>query len=336
MFKSAYFKLTLFYVLIIMIISVSFSVVLYFVSTGELNRGLRRQTSIITEMPREFPPSLSRDDFERIRQETFGSSQHRLLINLININIIVLVLSSVFSYFMAKRTIGPIERSLESQKRFTADASHELRTPLTAIKTEIEVGLRDKNLSASDAKKLLKSNLQEVEKLQTLSGALLKLAQLDDKAKLEKKTINLAEITMQARDNLSKQAKEKAIKFDISAKNLSVAGDKDMLIEALSILFENAIKYSPKHSTVKVIIKKDDHHVKIIIADKGVGIHPDDLPHIFDRFYQADKARTKIDNDGYGLGLSIAKNIIDLHSGQISAQSTPPKGSTFTIELPIS
>jgi len=319
-----------------MIISVSFSVVLYFVSTGELNRGLRRQTSIITEMPREFPPSLSRDDFERIRQETFGSSQHRLLINLININIIVLVLSSVFSYFMAKRTIGPIERSLESQKRFTADASHELRTPLTAIKTEIEVGLRDKNLSASDAKKLLKSNLQEVEKLQTLSGALLKLAQLDDKAKLEKKTINLAEITMQARDNLSKQAKEKAIKFDISAKNLSVAGDKDMLIEALSILFENAIKYSPKHSTVKVIIKKDDHHVKIIIADKGVGIHPDDLPHIFDRFYQADKARTKIDNDGYGLGLSIAKNIIDLHSGQISAQSTPPKGSTFTIELPIS
>lgn len=335
MFKSAYFKLTLFYVLIIMVISVSFSVVLYFVSTGELNRGLRRQTSIITEMPREFPPPLSRDDFERIRQETFGTSQHRLLINLININLIVLILSSVFSYFMAKRTIGPIERSLESQKRFTADASHELRTPLTAIKTEIEVGLRDKNLSASDAKKLLKSNLQEVEKLQTLSGALLKLAQLDDKAKLEKKTINLAEITMQARDNLSKQAKEKAIKFDISAKNLSVAGDKDMLIEALSILFENAIKYSPKHSTVKVIIKKDDHQAKIVIADKGVGIHPEDLPHIFDRFYRADKSRTKSNVDGYGLGLSIVKNIIDLHSGQISAQSTPPKGSTFTIELPI-
>jgi signal transduction histidine kinase len=247
----------------------------------------------------------------------------------------ILILSSVASYFFARWTLRPIEDVMESQSRFTADASHELKTPLTAMKSEIEVSLRDKKLGSSQAKELLLSNLEEIGKLETLSSALLELAKFEGKGKENFKEVSLPDIITSAYEKLERIAQAKDIEFKNDLKELKVSGDKQQLIELFVILLDNAIKYSPDGSEIKIVIKKEMRHLEISIQDQGVGIKKEDLPHIFDRFYRADSSRTKGKTSGYGLGLAIARQIVKLHDGSISAESLVGKGSTFRVKLPL-
>ena len=117
-------------------------------------------------------------------------------------------------------------------------------------------------------------------------------------------------------------------------KNYRIYGNKQSLIELLTILLDNAIKYSNKNRLVILKSKKLDHRILITVSDQGIGIDRENLPHIFDRFYRADKSRSKEKITGYGLGLSIAKRIIDIHNGIIRAESKLGKGSEFTVEIP--
>lgn len=330
-FKTAYLKLTLFYVLIVMTISIIFSVVIYRISSVEIDRGLGNQTRALREMPHSNNPFI--DKLEQIRDTQLEESNNRIKLNLIYFNLLILVLSSVASYFFAKKTLEPIEKAMEAQNRFTADASHELRTPLTAMKTETEVNLRDKNLNLSDAKKLLQSNLEEIDKLEYLSSALLKLAKYDNETKKDFERINLAEVIEFAIEKVDKLANQKSIVISAKLKKVEMLADKPSLIELFVILLDNAIKYSPKGSKVTVETKKTDHHLKVIISDQGIGIKKSDLPYIFNRFYRADISRSKEKVDGYGLGLSITKRIVELHGGTITANSKIGKGSEFTIHL---
>jgi signal transduction histidine kinase len=332
-FTIAYLKLTGFYILIVMIISVAFSIAIYRISSTELGRGLVRQSRFLREMPNndnEFQPP---DDFERIRNEQLNESSHRLEVNLIYFNLLILILASVASYFFARRTLRPIENSMEAQNRFTADASHELRTPLTAIRTEIEVNLRDKKLNLSEAKNLLKSNLEEIGKLETLSGALLKIARYQDGPKGSFEKVSLEEVLVESYEKVQSLAEKESIKFENDFQNLYINGDKEALVELFVVLLDNAIKYSPKRSKVFIDIAKDKHMAKVKIKDKGIGIKASDLPHIFDRFYRADSSRCKEQVQGYGLGLSLAKQIVELHNGKITATSRPGKGSEFVVSF---
>src|SRR4030042_6455251 len=171
MFHSARIKLTLWYLLIIMAISVLFSLIIYRVQSNEPERVLLRQRTLIERggflRPGFGPPELEPEILEEARR--------RLMLNLILINLGVLIISGGAAYFLAGRTLEPIEKALENQKRFVADASHELRTPLTTMKTELEVNLRSKGL-VEEAKKILESNLEEVDKLGYLSDKLLRLS----------------------------------------------------------------------------------------------------------------------------------------------------------------
>jgi signal transduction histidine kinase len=144
--QSAVFKLTMYYLAIIVGLSLGFSLFLYHVSSNELDRGLRRQGYDIS--------SLS-NSFEQFRQDRIDEAHANLIFNLFVFNLFILLAGGVVSYALAQRTLDPIDKAIEAQSRFTADASHELRTPLTAIQTEIEVALRNKNLSTSQAKNLL-------------------------------------------------------------------------------------------------------------------------------------------------------------------------------------
>ncbi|MCX6806768.1 MAG: HAMP domain-containing sensor histidine kinase [Candidatus Berkelbacteria bacterium] len=333
-FKSAYLKLTLFYVLIVMIISISFSLVLYRISSTELGRGLGQQTRFLRELPINDRPSFQIPDFEKIRLEQLEESSNRLRLNLIYFNIFILILSSGISYFLARRTLRPIEEMMDAQNRFTADASHELKTPLTAMRTEIEVSLREKKMSIVEARKLLSSNLEEIGKLESLSGALLKLAKYQEDFKLEFEKVVLTEVITEAYEKVEGLAKEKSIEFKNNFKEIYAKGDKQSLVELFVILLDNAIKYSPKESKISINVEKEKHGAIVKIKDQGIGIKALDLPHIFDRFYRADISRTKEKVDGYGLGLSIAKRIVELHGGTISANSKPGKGSEFIIKLP--
>jgi len=177
-FKSVSIKLTASYLLIVMIISISFSVILYRLSSMEIGRGLSRQGRILEQIPNDRIPEPLQN-LEKIRQEQLVESNNHLKTNLIYFNLIIFILAGAASYYLARRTLKPIEEMVDLQNRFTADASHELRTPLTAMKTEIEVAMRDKNVKLSDTKQLLKSNLEEIGKLEVLSNSLLRLANYD-------------------------------------------------------------------------------------------------------------------------------------------------------------
>lgn len=332
-FEKAYLKLTFFYVAIIMFLSVIFSIAIYNISAEELSTGLNRQTKVLNELPLKVDTMDSKiwPNFEQLRLNQIDESNNRLKINLFYYNLLILFFSSIISYFFAKKTLEPIEEAMSAQDRFTADASHELRTPLAAMRAEIEVNLRDKKLNVDDATKLLRSNLEEIEKLESLSNALLKMASYQQEGNLSFLEVSLAEVLVEAYGKVESLASKKSIEFENELQDISIKGDKPSLVELFVILLDNSIKYSPEKSRIAIKLKSQDGKIIVKIKDNGVGIKATDLPYIFNRFYRADTSRSKEKINGYGLGLSIAKRIVELHKGSILVKSIPNKGSEFII-----
>jgi two-component system, OmpR family, sensor histidine kinase CiaH len=327
--RSAVVQLTLWYLVLIMVLSIGFSLVLYHLSGNEIYHGLRRQGIYLNSrlLPSRF------DNVHDFRQYQLELELGHLRSNLFLFNLAALAFGAAASYALARRTLQPIEEAMNRQSRFTADASHELRTPLTAMQTEIEVALRDPALTKQQAKELLSSNLEEVAKLRTLSDGLLRLAQQDGK-NMTKELVDLEGVVKEACERVARAVKAKGVDLDLKLSKVVVRGDKQSLIELVSILLDNAIKYSPEGGNVFAGVKRIGKQAVITISDEGLGIEASDLPHIFDRFYRADLSRSKTQVEGYGLGLSIAQQIIDLHQGTIEVKSTPGKGSSFIIKLP--
>jgi len=332
MFRSATLKLTLWYLAIVMAISIAFSVVLYRVTTNELNRGLRRE---VVRIDRQFP--IFDDNPLPQPQAEYQEGAHRIWLRLVGFNLVVLAGAGLASYWLARRTLEPIEAAHEQQKRFTADVSHELRTPLTALRMESEVALLNKKGSAPELRKTLESNLEEVGKLETLVNNLLRLTRLEaEEVQQNFTTLSLSAIAGEAVKRVKKVADVQKIKLINEVKDAKLAGDHDSLVQLLVILLDNAIKYSPKGNQVVLSGRAKGEDIAITVSDQGSGIAPEALEHVFDRFYRADAARTKKDDgeEGYGLGLSIAKMIADVHEGTIHLTSQVGKGTTATVILP--
>jgi signal transduction histidine kinase len=315
MFKEARLKLTISYLAIIMMISLSFSGAIYVGINRELSRienfqkvriqGIIRGIPVSTELP----PSPDSD--------AIAEARARIIATLGFINLSILIFSGLGGYFLAGATLDPIKEMMDKQKEFVSDASHELRTPLTSLKTEIEVALRDKNLGLNQAKRMLKSNLEEVDKIHKLSNYLLKLNRYEKDGKASFSKVDLKEVVLTACKNFK-------YKFDLSLQKAIVSGNSDSLTEMVTVLLDNAIKYG-NGKKVEVRTKKNGI---LEVEDHGFGITKEDLPHIFNRFYRSDKSRG---TEGYGLGLSIAKSIADLHNAAIEVKSKPGKGSVFTV-----
>lgn len=310
----------------------SFSVAMYNVISSELERVGRVQRFRVERgmFYGSTPVTLVLD------ADLISETKNRLVIILAAINVLILGTSAAAGFFLAGRTLRPIKDMVDEQNRFITDASHELRTPLTALKSEIEVNLRDRNLTLQDAKDLLKSNLEEANNLQILSDDLIKLTQYQKGDNgLEVSSVSLSEVSAEAVKKVAGLAKAKKIEIAKNIAAISVEGNRQLLTELLVIFLDNAIKYSPTASKVNLSAKKTDGHVNILVTDQGMGISGEDLPHVFDRFYRADKSRAKSDVQGYGLGLSIAKQIIERHHGSVRIQSEVGKGTTFIVTLPV-
>ena len=330
LFNSALLRLTLIYTSILLMVSIVFSVSFYQVSVRELDASFVAQNQIIQRRG-PFGNQADEKEFYEEQLEGLDESKQRLTGRLLLGNIIVLSGSVLMSYFLAKKSLEPIEEAHEAVASFTADASHELRTPLTAMQTEIEVSLRDPKLSKTEAKQLLSSNLEELKKLSGLSDALLKLARRDISSDSDQQQLNLYDELSQVSQRLKPQASAKQIKVKVKCgRKLTLNAEPDTFAELLVILLDNAIKYSPANSTISLSAEKRNRYIYIKVSDKGDGIKATELAHIFERFYRADSSRTK---QGYGLGLSLAKQIVELHNGQISVDSTPGEGTTFTVKL---
>ncbi len=343
MFHSARIKLTVWYLIIIMAISFFFSTFIYFGATREFDRILR------VEEFRTTHPNLGEKYIQRPVWDTdvlpplpnspdpalIQASRIRVIEGLAGINLIILALSALAGYFLAGRTLRPIKNMVDEQNRFITDASHELNTPLTSLKTSIEVNLRDKKLNLEKSKKVLLSNLEEVNNLQSLSEELIEITQYQKmNGNFVIKSVNIANIISAAAAKIKPQADKKQIKINSRVTKIDVSADERSLTELFTILLDNAVKYSPIKKDVDVQTVNADSKIKIIVKDRGIGIDKQDLPFIFDRFYRADKSRTKQQVAGYGLGLSIAKRIVDLHSGTITVESTKGKGTAFVVEIP--
>jgi len=324
MFKQARLKLTAWYLLIIMVISISFSGVIYGMVSQEIDRFIHSPRFRIEEISMEDQDTL------------LAESQSRLILSLIEINGIILIISGTLGYILAGKTLSPIQKMLEEQKRFVGDASHELRTPLTALKAMLEVGLRDKKMDIKEARELISESIEETDKLKNLSDSLLELVRENgNEQKLIFEKVKVAEVIGEAIKKISNNAKKKNIKIISMVNGTTVKGNKDKLAELLVILLDNAIKYSPEKSRIKISAKKGQRQVIIKVKDQGQGIVEKDLPHIFERFYRADSARGRQGEGGYGLGLAIAKKIAEEHGGRILVSSETGKGSEFKIILPI-
>ncbi|HSX41866.1 MAG TPA: HAMP domain-containing sensor histidine kinase [Candidatus Saccharimonadales bacterium] len=334
MFRSATIRLTGLYLAILAVICLFFSLNLYRVGVGELTTGLNRQAVSYRQLP-GISSLFSDDDLVQIRQNQLDHGRRDIVLELIYLNIALLSLGGVGSYYLARRTLQPIEDAHLAQSRFTSDASHELRTPLATMQAEIEVALRSKNLTATEAKKLLGSNLEELTKLTGLVTGLLHLARQNGLKDLQ--PVELKMVLAQVVKSYERQAKQKNIALKIkSAKSLIISGDQAALTQLVGLLVDNALKYSPPKSEVIISLTKENDDAIITVADHGQGIGPADLPKIFDRFYRADSSRHKgLEVGGYGLGLSIAKNLAKLHGGEIEATSKISQGSVFIVKLPI-
>lgn len=328
-FHSAALKLTAWYLAIIMLLSLSSSLAIYQLSRDQLVNNTRRQVYFFNDVL----DSSDFRNFSQLRQRQLDQGLNRLRGNLVLFNLLVFAGGGIAAYALARRTLRPIEESLIAQKRFTADASHELRTPLTAMQTEIEVALRSKSITKAEAVDLLHSNLEEVGKLKSLSEGLLHLASSGHMLKVDQ-PVQLKNVAEAAIDKWAKAAAKRKIKIKSETKEVTVPGDQQSLTDLVSILLDNAIKYSPDGSVVNLKVYRRAREAFISVQDPGVGISAEDLPKIFERFYRTDSSRNKTTTEGYGLGLSIAKKIADVHGGFIEVKSAPGRGAVFTLRLP--
>src|SRR4051812_19569457 len=318
-----------------MAISLLFTMALFRLSSAQLEQSLRHEylriRPIIGVNPGTDGSSISLAPDVSQYQTELDEGRKNLALELVYFNLVILTLSSLASYQLARRTLRPIEDALESQTRFSGDASHELRTPLAAMQSEIEVALRSAKLSPADARKLLESNLEEVGKLKALSDGLLRLAR--GTSQLEVEPVDLEEVIKQAAERLARVATAKKVKIIRSGSGVTTLGEAPTLVELVAILLDNAIKYSPDKSTVMIGLSKQSKQAVISVSDQGPGVADADLPHIFERFYRADSSRSKGQVDGYGLGLSIAQKITDTYGGTIAAHND--QGAVFTVKLPL-
>lgn len=334
-------KLTIWYLFIIMVVSISFSTFIYFGATREFNR------VISIEQFRNLHPQTTENYIQRQvwENENIPLSRQpdpsliqgvkmRVLEGLIGINLIIFFLSALAGYFLAGRTLKPIKNMVDEQNRFITDASHELNTPLTSLKTSIEVNLRDKKLNLEKTKQVLLSNLEEVNNLQALSDELIEITQYQKaNGNFQLTKVDIANVVKAAVLKIKPQADKKQIKINIKVTKSFVNADERSLTELFTILLDNAVKYSPQKRDIEVQSQSVVSKLKITVKDNGIGIDKEDMPFIFDRFYRTDKSRTKQQVAGYGLGLSIAKRIVDLHGGTINVESTKGNGTTFAVML---
>ena len=237
--------------------------------------------------------------------------------------------------------LARLEAAFSEMRRFSADASHELRTPLTVLKGEIEVALRSERDSA-EYQRVLVSALDEVERMTRLVEDLLLLCRADAGAlRFERERVELDRLVEEGCKQGEFLGRGRGVQVSLrSLEPLVVEGDGQKLQQVLLNLVDNAVKYTPAGGHVGVGLRQSSAApdrrpgAEIFVQGDGIGIQPDAIPHLFDRFYRADPARSR-DGSGAGLGLCIAKTIAEAHGGTITVTSALGAGSTFTVHLPL-
>jgi heavy metal sensor kinase len=230
-----------------------------------------------------------------------------------------------------------LERSFATLRRFTADASHELKTPLTVLRAGIERLVSHPGIPA-EALPVIEDTLGEINRMTELVEALLTLARADEgRTALHREAVDLRAVVEEVRETAELFAEHQGLQVEVHVPEVPVVVDVDPTRwrQLILNLLENAVKYTPPGGTVWLRLEASPAIVRLAVSDTGIGIAAGDLPHLFDRFWRADTARTRMgERAGTGLGLAICKWIVEAHGGSIDATSRPGRGTTLTVVLP--
>jgi signal transduction histidine kinase len=266
------------------------------------------------------------------------TAQQGILTNLIYtfavVGLIMLIVIYFLSRYFANRSIAPVREAFEKQKQFIADASHELKTPLAIINTNADVLLANQEDTIENQAKWLHYIKSETERMSGLTNDLLYLTQMDDSHNKPIYTnFNMSDAVESIILPMEAVIFEKNISLDYNIEpNLNVHGNREQIKQVILILLDNAVKYSGTNGAVSVTLRKLNHDVMLTVSNTGEGIAPEHLDRVFDRFYRTDSSRTR-KNGGHGLGLAIARSIMEQHKGEIYAKSIVGEGASFYVRL---
>lgn len=312
MFKTARIKLTAWYLLIIMFISLLFSSIIYQVLTLEFSRFTHAQQMRMGT---------------RVSGELVLEAKKRVALSLLTINGVIFVVAGVLGYILAGKTLSPIEEMSKKQRQFIGDASHELKTPITALKTTLEVYARESSPSSSETKEAIHDSLKEVDRMEHLVASLLTLSRFDEAHSNKEKT-QVKKLLREAVGIMTPIAKKRQVAIRLSGSDHTVSVNKNDIVQLFTILIDNAVKYSPQGKHIE--LHTDKKYPTVTVRDYGPGIPKKDLPYIYDRFYRADSSRA---TGGYGLGLSIAKSIAQENGIALKMLTTSSQGTTFQVKF---
>lgn len=315
-FRVATIRLTAYYVAGITVVLVIFSLLVY---------------GLFVSSIRQAPDH--NESFEQFHEEIRYEELTENLGTILTLSDSILFLLSIFvSYYVSRKTLEPIENAYRRQERFVSDAAHELRTPLAVMKAGAEVVL-GKERSVKEYQTYISDSLAETHRLIRLSSDLLLLAKQDSVPHFEFKELSLSLLIQHAVESTVPYAEIKAVDIQSSIEpNVFILGDHDGIVRVIVNLLKNAIDYNIPNGSVQVSLVRKGNMSSLVVKDTGIGIEAKDLPHVFERFYRAEKSRASRDNSG--LGLSMVKEIIEAHTGSIQIESTSRKGTTVTVTFP--
>ena len=332
-FHSARLKLTGFYFIIILVFSIVLTSGVRYLAQHDFDHAGAQQNGAIRRLVYglySLPPQ-SDNNFTQFQTNQSAAIHRDLTEDVILINIIVAVLGGALSYWFAGRTLRPIEEAHQAQARFASDASHELRTPLANLKAENEVFLHQNKFSEKDARELIESNLEEVQRLSSLSTNLLALTQYEN-ASLALSSFDVKDLVNEAVKQTDKIAADKKMTIKQQLDPGNITGNFDSLVQLLAIVIDNAVKYSPESKSIYIDGQRSNNQYHLSIRDEGMGIKAEDMPYIFDRLYRGDKSRTG-KTGGYGLGLALGQEIAKANDAKISVRNYPTGGAQFVVSL---
>lgn len=257
-----------------------------------------------------------------------------LIYTFLAVGLAMLVVIFFISRFFANRSIEPVKEAFEKQKQFIADASHELKTPLAVIQTNTDVLLANSEDTIANQAKWLNYIKLETERMAKLTNDLLFLTEMEQaRMSMVYSQFNLSEAVETIVLTMEAVIFEKQIQLDYAIEpDLSVYGSSEQIKQVILILLDNAIKYTNPKGAVTLTLKKQHNEVLLSVTNTGEGIAPEHLTRIFDRFYRTDASRTR-KQGSYGLGLAIAKSIVEQHKGKLYARSTVGESTTLYLHL---
>lgn len=342
-FRSARRRLTAIYTAILAAIIAVLSLTLYGFHSTDVDRldregraSVERQKRIVPADGEVIAPGLPEGE-GRLSERSADLAEYlrRLGRSILLADLVTLALGAAASAFLASRTLKPIRAAMDAEKQFFVNAAHDLRTPLAVMRSEAEVALRSGSVSPRDARRLVRSSLEEINRMAAMVEQVLDLARGDRQGPASSRA--LLDLAAEVRGMVEKaqaRAAERGVRLTVDAPQAErVRADPLAIQRAVGNLLENSFAYTPAGGAIEVSVHHAHGHVEVRVDDTGIGISDEDLPHVTEPFFRGDRARGA-HSGGAGLGLTIVKSIMDAHGGVLRAARRPSAGTSMTLRFP--